>query len=91
MEVCCLTATHGRTGTVFGNPRGPGTDAPEEPEEQIEENPATSVATRDMGIYPSILNCYETAPPEGQPLAGTQQGGSDSVGSTSAEKGALVQ
>lgn len=77
------------TWRSVGSPQDAPT--PEELEEQIEENPAIPVVTSDMDTYLTILNCNETAPPKGNPLAGTLQGSSDSVGSTLEEKWALIE
>lgn len=69
----------------------PDAPTPEELEEQIEEDTKTPVVTSDMVTYLTILNCNETAPPTGNPLAGALLGSSDSVGSTFEDTWALEE
>ena len=69
----------------------PDVPTPEELEEQIEDDTPAPVVTSDMSTYLTILNCNETAPPRGNPLAGALLGSSDSVGSTKEDTWALQE
>ena len=72
-------------GTVTDPP------TPDELEEQVAEGLPVPVMTSDTQTYLTILNCNETAPPSGTPLAGVLLGSSDSVGSTREDSWALEE